>query len=145
MRKINWAGLELIKKFEGFRPVPYICPAGKPTIGYGHAIKKGENFPRAITVQEAEKLLMTDVAFAERAVGRLVRKPLNSNQFSALVSFVYNVGTGAFMKSSLLKVVNRGEHDLVPEEFTRWVYVRGKLIHGLSKRRQAEALLYTTA
>tara|TARA_B100001540_G_C15788217_1_gene634230 strand:- start:1567 stop:1899 length:333 start_codon:yes stop_codon:yes gene_type:complete len=93
MRHITQDGIDLIKRFEGFSPTVYICPAGYPTIGYGNLVRSGESF-NEISETEAEELLRKDVESAERAVLRLVNLPLTDGQFDALVSFTFNLGSG---------------------------------------------------
>lgn len=140
MRKISKTGLDLIKKFEGFSPSVYICPAGYPTIGYGHVIKpqQREQFAGNITTEEAEALLRQDVEAAERAVLRLITVPLTDGQFDALVSFTFNLGAGALQRSTLRRKVNRGDHAVVPAEFRKWVWAGGRKLEGLVRRRSAE-------
>ena len=138
---ISSHGLDLIRSFEGFYPVPYRCPAGLWTVGYGHVI--GPQEPReTITKTHAEALLVTDVQLSEQAVAALVRVALHQGQFDALVSFTFNVGAGAFERSSLRRVINRGEHAEVPRQLYRWVYAAGRKMPGLLRRRVAEARLY---
>lgn len=138
---INQAGLDLIKQFEGFRAVTYYDVGGKPTIGYGHLIKKGEHFTK-LTHEQAEKLLRQDVAEAECAVNRHVKVKLTENQFSALVSWVFNLGEGSFASSTLLKVLNKQQYINVPEQMLRWHRVSRQPIKGLIRRRAAEAMLF---
>lgn len=95
MRKTTQKGLDLIKRFEGFSSTVYICPAGHPTIGYGHLVRDHEMF-ETISPEEAEGLLRKDVESAERAVLRLVNVSLTDGQFDVLVSFTFNLGAGAF-------------------------------------------------
>lgn len=139
--QINQTGLDLIKRFEGFRSIVYYDLANKATIGYGHLIKKGEKFT-SITKHEAECLLKSDVEIAEAAVNRLVKTNLNDNQFSALVSFVFNLGADAFSSSTLLKKLNQNQHSDVPEQILRWHRVGSRPYKGLIKRRAAEAELF---
>jgi lysozyme len=139
---INDAGLDLIKQAEGFSPSAYECPGGVMTIGYGHAIKEDEEFPDKITREEAEKLLKKDVEHAEEIVKRYVKKRLTRNQFSALVSFVYNVGEGNFRSSTLLRYINKDKDYHAAAEFIRWRYANKVVLGGLVKRRLEEALLY---
>ncbi len=141
MRHITNDGLNLIKRFEGFSPTAYVCPAGYPTIGYGHLVREGEQFT-SISVSEAEDLLRKDVAFAERAVLRLVNVPLTDGQFDALVSFTFNLGAGALQRSTLRRKVNRQLHKEVPGQLMRWVWAGGRRLNGLIRRRKAEALRY---
>ena len=111
MRKITQGGLGLIKRFEGFSSTVYTCPAGYPTIGYGHLVRSNESY-NEIRETEAEDLLRRDVESAERAVLRLVNVPLTDGQFDALVSFTFNLGAGAFQRSTLRRKVNRQAHHL---------------------------------
>jgi len=145
MRHITQEGLELIKRFEGFSPTIYICPAGYPTIGYGHVVREDERerFADGIDEQEAEDLLQRDVRWAERGVLRLIDVPLSDGQFAALVSFTFNLGTGALQRSTLRRKVNREVHTQVPREFMRWVWSRGKKLKGLVTRRKMESHVYS--
>lgn len=142
MRHITTQGLELIKKYEGFKAIPYRCPAGLLTVGYGHLIKANEHFDR-LTTSEAELLLKGDVQTAERAVLRLIHTPLSDGQFDALVSFTFNLGAGALQRSTLRRKVNRQEHEEVPKELMRWVWAGGRKLNGLALRRAAEGKLYS--
>ena len=142
MRNITQNGLDLIKRFEGFSRTVYFCPAGYPTIGYGHVVKDGEDFSNGIMEGEAEELLRQDAVIAERAVLRLINVPLTDGQFDALVSFTYNLGGGALQRSTLRRKINREEHGEVPEQFMRWVWAGGRKLKGLVRRRAAEAGLY---
>ena len=144
MRHISKDGLDLICRFEGFSPVIYICPAGYPTIGYGHLITEAnkEQFLDGVDEDEALDLLRQDVAVAERAVLRLISVPLTQGQFDALVSFTFNLGAGALQRSTLRRKVNREEHADVPAELMNWVWAGGKKLNGLVKRRAAEGAMY---
>ncbi len=138
-------GLELIKHFEHLALKPYICPAGQLTVGFGHCVrtkKERTQFQQGISEPTALQLLAQDVAIAERAVMRLASVSLTQNQFDALVSLIFNIGSGAFQRSALRSKVNRSEHDEVPEEFMRWVWAGGRKLRGLMLRRAAEARLY---
>lgn len=135
-------GLALIKLFEGFRPMPYICPGGFPTVGVGHLIRQGEDFTQGITEAEAEDLLRRDVEQFERAVVRLTPRQLDQGQFDALVSFTFNLGVGAYQRSTLRQCVIAGHDDLVPDQFLRWTRAGGMVRLGLVRRRKAEAALY---
>lgn len=147
MGHITQAGIDLIKQFEGFWPTVYICPAGYPTIGYGHVVKphERERFAKGITAEQAEALLRQDVESAERAVLRLITVPLTDGQFDALVSFTFNLGAGALQRSTLRRRVNRGDHAAVPAEFGKWVWAGGRKLQGLVRRREVEATLYATS
>lgn len=144
MRHVTEAGLDLIRRFEGFSPTIYICPAGYPTIGYGHVVLAHEKdqFTTGITPAQATALLRQDVRIAERAVLRLISVPLTDGQFDALVSFTFNLGAGALQRSTLRLKANRGEHESVPAELMKWVWAAGKKLPGLVRRRQAEGACY---
>ena len=141
MRHITQAGLDLIKSFEGFSPTVYLCSAGVPTIGYGHAIKHGESFV-SITEEDAENILAKDVEIAEKGVLRLINVPLSDGQFNALASFSFNLGTGALQRSSLRLKLNRGEYVDASDEFMKWVRAGGKVVKGLVRRREAERRMF---
>ena len=141
MRHITQDGIDLIKRFEGFSSTVYICPAGYPTIGYGHLVSSGESYTE-ISETEAEELLRKDVESAERAVLRLVNVPLTDGQLDALVSFTFNLGSGAFQRSTLRRKVNRQAHTEVPAQLMRWVWAGGRKLRGLRKRRSAESARY---
>jgi lysozyme len=135
------ACIGLIKRFEGFSSTAYYCPAGYLTIGYGHVLN-AENTMGTISESEAEILLMQDIRYAERAMGRLIVTPLTQGQHDALVSFTFNLGAGALQRSTLRRKINAGLHEEIPTELMRWVYAGGKKLAGLVRRRQAEANLY---
>lgn len=138
---INLRVIELVKKFEGLRLRAYTCPAGKLTIGYGHTgpeVCSGQQ----ISIEQAEQLLSHDLSEAGAAVSELVKVPLTENQFSALVSFVFNCGTPAFAASTLLLSLNAGCYAAVPVQLKRWIHSRGTVIKGLVARRAAEAALW---
>lgn len=147
MRHGTDAGLALIKRFESFSPTVYVCPAGYPTIGYGHAVLDGERdrFAEGIDENEAEDLLRRDAGIAERAVLRLITVRITDGQFDALASFTFNLGGGALQRSTLRRKVNREEHALVPAEFLKWVWAGGRKPKALARRREAEAALYGSA
>lgn len=142
MRHVTQEGIGLIKRFEGFSPTVYICPAGYPTIGYGHLVRETERYEQIITEAEAEDLLRRDVHAAENAVLRLIDVPLTDSQFDALVSFTFNLGAGALQRSTLRRKVNRQAHSEVPEQFMRWVWAGGNKLPGLTIRRAAESNKY---
>ena len=135
-------GLELIKRHEGLSLKEYICPGNVRTIGYGHAIKPGEMFGGKITEEKAEELLKADVKHAEDVVNGLVKIPLTQEQFDALVSFVFNLGGGAFLRSTMLRLINEGKTGKAAKEFDRWVHAAGKRLPGLVKRRKDERNLF---
>lgn len=104
-------------------------------------VRSGESF-NEISETEAEELLRKDVESAERAVLRLVNVPLTDGQFDALVSFTYNLGSGALQCSTLRRKVNRQAHAEVPEQLMRWVWAGGRKLNGLVKRRNCESSMY---
>ncbi len=148
-KKINKAGMDLVKHFEGFYANAYTCPAGVWTIGYGHTkgVKKGDT----VTLDQAEQLLEEDLAGAGTAVERLVKVPLKDNQYAALVSFVFNLGAGSLGSSTLLKKLNAGNYDDVPAEMAKWVKATDpktkekRTLAGLVRRRAAEGELWLSA
>lgn len=131
---------QLIKKFEGLRLKAYYCSAGKATIGYGHThnVKLGQ----VITEEQADEFLKTDVELVVNDLNALIKVSLNQNQADALISFVYNIGVGAFGASSMLKKINQNKLDEVPAQFLKWVYIKGKISKGLINRRKEEANLF---
>lgn len=140
-QQTNAAGLALIKQYEGLVLEPYADAGGKLTVGYGHLVKPGEFFSR-LSEQQAHNLLREDVRVAEAYVKRYVKVKLNDNQFSALVSLVYNVGPGNFQRSTLLRLLNQGNGDKAAKEFLRWNKVGTRVLSGLQKRREAEKRLF---
>lgn len=137
-------GLALVKDFEGCYLEAYVCPAGVLTIGYGHTgdVEKGQK----ITKEEADRLLIKDIAWAENVVEDHVKVPLTAHQFDALASFVFNVGEGAFRGSTLLRELNKGRYDAVPAQLLRWNKAgsgkKKRVLPGLTRRRHAEAALW---
>jgi lysozyme len=146
MRSTSKLGLDIIKKYEGLRLTSYLCPAGIPTIGYGSTrypngkkVLLGEKLNNET---EATSLLLATMKPYEDAVNRHLPN-LNQCQFDALVSFCYNVGTGAFIKSTLLRKAKANANDpSIVDEFSKWVRGGGKVLPGLVTRRKDEARLY---
>ena len=148
-RKLSKKGARFIATFEGFRSELYDDPAGHCTIGCGHLVHHGRcdgsepaEFRRGITRERALELLLEDASQAADAVNGSVRVPLNQHQFDALVSFVFNVGAGAFGESTLLKKLNEGRYQDVPKQLDRWVKAGGRTLEGLVRRRKAEGELF---
>ncbi len=137
-------GRDLIKQFEGYRSTSYLCPAGVWTIGYGHT--KGVTAGQYCTRADAERFLSEDLQTAENTLNRFAETNdlvLRQCQFDALVSFIFNVGTGNWSKSTLRKLVAADPGDpYIRYQFSRWVYGGGKELPGLVRRRKAEADLY---
>jgi lysozyme len=139
--------IDLIKQFEGYKSKSYLCPAGVPTIGFGSTmynngfkVKLGD----VINEKEAENLLMWELKSKAISLHGL---NLNQNQIDACLSFVYNLGIGAFAKSTLKKKIQANPNDAsIKDEFMKWNKARvgGKLValRGLTRRRIAEAELY---
>lgn len=138
--RINGVGLDLIKDFEGLRLNSYRDAVGVWTIGYGHTRTAGPG--QRITNAQATALLREDVANFENAVTRAVRVPITENQFAALVSFAYNVGSGALNSSTLLRRLNAGDTLGAADEFLRWNRAGGRVLAGLTRRRVAERELF---
>lgn len=141
------AGIDLIKKFEGFRARPYLCPSGIPTIGWGNTTypngQKVKLSDPPITEAFANELLSDILLKFERGVIGLVKSKINQNQFDALVSFAFNSGLRNLARSTLLKKVNVNPIDpTIRSEFLRWNKSGGKVLAGLTRRREAEANLY---
>lgn len=147
--KISNSGIELIKKFEGFRGVAYQCPAKVWTIGYGatyYANNKRVVPGDTITEEQATVLLKTlsDRNYA-LPVDKMTRDDITQNQFDALVSLAYNIGVGNFQKSTVLRLVNKNPNDpKIAEAFMMWNKVNGKEVLGLTRRRKEESKLYFT-
>lgn len=135
--KTSSRGIELIKRWEGFRNKAYLCPANVWTIGYGHTAtcKPGQ----VISIARGEQLLEDDLSSFEQAVNDLVKVPLTQNQFDALVSFTYNVGVTAFGKSTLLRYLNQKMYELAANEFRRWIHGGGRRLERLVKRRERKS------
>lgn len=134
-------GLELIKHFEGCELTAYKCPAGVWTIGYGHI--KGVSEGMTITQEQAEQMLLDELVEYENYINELVLVDLSQNQFDALVSWVYNLGPSNLRSSTLLKVLNSGDYNGVPAQIMRWNKAGGKVLEGLTRRREAEARLFS--
>ncbi|SEN40782.1 lysozyme [Nitrosomonas marina] len=149
LRKVYPPGIELTKISEGFRGRLYNDAAGFCTIGYGHLIKKSacdgtekQEFKSGISEQQGEALLVEDMNWAKYSVMQAVSVELTDGQYAALVDFVFNVGSGNFNKSTLLKKINAQQHSEVPAQFRRWIRAGGKVWQGLVTRREREIDLY---
>lgn len=136
--------VDLVKQFEGLYLKAYLCPAGVPTIGYGHT--SGVSLGQTITDAQAEQFLATDLTSAAAGVDRLVTVALNPQQRGALASFVFNLGAGNLEGSTLLRLLNGGDYAGAAGEFGKWVYAtedghKVKLA-GLVARRASESALF---
>jgi lysozyme len=144
--RINDKGIALIKSFEGCKLKAYQDSVGIWTVGYGATfyqdgskVKSGDT----LTQQQADELLNYHVDLFAEKVKPLIKGELSDNQFSALVSFAFNLGAGALSKSTLLKKVNANpEDESIRAEFAKWDKAGGKQLRGLTRRRKAEADLY---
>ncbi len=137
---INQDGLNLIKSFEGRELDAYLDAVGVWTIGYGHT--QGVYEGMTITEAQAEELLRKDLAEFEAAVSEGVQVSINDNQFSALVSFTFNLGADSLFESTLLKLLNQGDFQGAADQFTRWNKAGGQELEGLTRRRKAERALF---
>ena len=164
VRDINQAGFDLIRSFEGIPDGdpstvnldPYLDPIGIWTIGWGHAIRVGNDFlrgaanrarafalyPGGLTLAQAEALLRADLITRCRDVAAALTRDVNDNQFAALVSFAFNCGTANLKQSTLLRLVNAGDFAGASREFPKWNKSGGQVLKGLTRRREAEAALF---
>lgn len=145
--QMNEEGLALIRQFEGFRAEAYRDAVGVWTIGFGHTSMAGQPaVTRGMTVNqaEAETILARDVARFAEALRMLIAVGLSDNQFSALVSFAYNVGIGNVRASSVLRAVNALDFETVPRRLQLWTKAGGRVLPGLVRRRAAEAALFAS-
>ena len=139
-RKTSGEGVALIRKFEGCEFQAYQCSASGWTLGYGHTrdVSEGDT----CTKDEAEQTLISDLEEFEGYVNDLVKTPLEQNQFDALVAWTFNLGPTNLRSSTLLARLNDGDLDDVPHQLRRWNKAGGKVLDGLVRRREAEALLW---
>lgn len=139
-------GYELIKKYEGCKLKAYLCPAKIPTIGYGNTMYENGSKVKIgdeITQQRAEELLQYIGKYFEIEIKNLLKVTLTDNQFGALLSFTYNLGLVNLRISTLLKKINANPNDpTIKDEFLKWNKAGGKVLAGLTKRRQSESELY---
>jgi lysozyme len=164
VRDINQAGFDLIRSFEGIPDGdpstvtldPYLDPIGIWTIGWGHAIRVGNDFlrgpanrarafalyPGGLTLAQAETLLRADLITRCRDVAAALTRDVNENQFAALVSFAFNCGIANLKQSTLLRLVNAGDFAGAAREFPKWNKSGGQVLKGLTRRREAEAALF---
>ncbi|MDR5830108.1 lysozyme [Caballeronia sp. LP006] len=148
---ISPLGIGLIKDFEGWQPIAYDDPAGYCTIGYGHLIAKQkcsqvsleDEFRGTWSLDKGNDRLEIDTRTSRAAVQRLVTRELEDYQFSALSSFVFNVGKENFAGSTLLQLINDGDLQIARNEFAKWVMSKGRVYKGLQDRRACEAALFS--
>ena len=139
-KRTNRNGLQLIKAFEGLRLQAYKDPVGIWTVGYGTT--RNARPGMTISEAEAEAFLQADLVRFEQAINDALQVPVNDNQFSALSCFTYNVGPGAFRSSTLLRMLNQQDVYGAADQFPRWNKAGGRPLAGLTRRRQAERLLF---
>lgn len=140
--KTSQAGIDLIKSFEGLVLKAAPCPAGIPTVGYGHTGPEVYNGLR-ITAEFAEDLLRQDLARFERGVERLISGVRTTQaQFDAFVSLAFNIGLGGFQRSSVLRHHRAGNKLRAAASFLMWVKAAGRTLPGLVRRRNAERRMY---
>lgn len=155
--KMSENGTKLLMEWEGFEKEVYLDAAGLPTIGVGHLLTQDERssgkilingepirYNDGLTERQVEDLLSQDLKRFEDGVNDACTVDLNQNQFDALVSFSFNVGVNAFKNSTLLKLLNQGKYDQVPDQLRRWVYSGGRKIRGLINRREKEIELWNS-
>lgn len=150
---VNQASIRLITEFEGFVPNWYPDPAhgwAVPTVGYGHTDAAGaplyaDTKNKTFSKSEAIEMLRRDLGQYEEAVNKNVRVPLNQNQYGALVSFTYNLGAANLAKSTLVKKLNAGDYAGAAKEFQKWNKAGGKVLAGLTRRRESERQLFLSA
>lgn len=153
--RMSERGKKLLAEWEDSVPTVYRDAAGLQTIGVGHLLTKEElasgqimiagepvRFSRGLTRQQIMALMGQDLERFERVVDELVTVVLAQHQFDALVCFSFNVGSWSFRNSSLLRLLNQGRYDAVPEQLARWVKADGKTVPGLVNRRRNEAKLW---
>lgn len=134
-------GLALLKHFEGYEAEPYLCPAGKWTIGYGHVVQEGETM-EFLSQSQAEMLLMKDVIYIENQMDKFMPPGLEEHKRTSLVCFAYNVGVEALRRSTLLKKCKIEDFIGASREFDRWIYAAGRILPGLKRRRAAERVMF---
>ena len=132
--------LKLLMELEGFRKEAYRCPAGVLTIGYGHTECVVEEM--LITQSDAETLLKQDILDFAKGLNKILPCRVNKNQFQALISFVYNIGISAFVRSTCYKRIREQNFNIIPNELRRWVFADGIRLNGLANRREKEAMLW---
>lgn len=144
--KVNQEGLDIIKHFEGYSSTVYADPIGIPTIGFGSIWDKEGNRLTMdhgpITEQEGEFLLVRELKHVESAIARLIRVELTENQFSAIASLTFNIGSGRLKSSTLRAKINREDYSGASAEFPKWRRAGGRILKGLVRRRKAERELF---
>ena len=141
--KVSQDCIDLVKFFEGFEAKAYLCPANVWTIGYGRTrnVREGD----VVNEKQAERDLLEELEEFGDQVSSTVKVSLEQSQFDALTSWTYNLGVGNLQSSTLLKKLNSGDKNSVPSEMLRWNKAAGKVLAGLTRRREAEAKLWAKA
>ena len=146
--KVSERGIDLIKKYEGCKLKSYLCPSNIPTIGFGNTYyldKTKVELGQKITQEQADKLLLSTLSKIEKDVWSVIKQSVNQRMFDSLVSFTYNVGLGNLKSSTLLKKVNKDINDpTIKDEFLKWNKSKGRVLKGLTNRRNDEWLLYSS-
>lgn len=142
--KTSAAGVAFIAEWEGFVDHVYLDAGGLATVGYGHLVRTGEDFSGGVTKEQALALLAADVATAEDCVDGHT-EGLSQNAFDACTSLTYNIGTGAFLASTVLHEIRAGNMEAAADAFLLWRKVNGQDNAGLLARREAERTLFLTA
>ena len=132
--------VDFVAQFEGFRETPYLCPAGVLTIGYGHT--HGVQPWDVIDADRAKQLLASDLELTAKSLLKFVNEKVTANQYIAILSFVFNVGTGAVLRSTFLRKLNSGDEIGAADELLKWTKSKGKTLQGLVNRRRAERDLF---
>ncbi len=142
--QISYNGVKFIQNEEGFRGTAYLDSGGVPTLGFGSTWVDGKPVEMGMTCTEkqAELYMETHLANVQTAINQMVKAPLTQNQFDALASFCYNLGTGALRESTLLKLLNQYQYTEAAKQFDRWVHVNGKPVPGLIARRRRERSMF---
>ena len=144
---VSKVGIALIKHYEGVRSRPYRCPANKWTIGVGHLIGDGKLLPdsynRTFTAEEINALLIRDLSRFERGISKMLPNVLlRQCEFDCLVSFAFNLGLGAFQRSTLRQALLRGNKTQAMESLVKYCRAGGKILRGLQTRRLDEKALF---
>lgn len=134
-------GAEFIARFEGFKARPYTCPAGFPTVGYGHRLRDGEEYG-TVTKEEALELLLADATREAAPVRKALTRQPEQHEADALISLAFNCGGSAIAKSTLIRLLNAGDKVGASVQFDRWSKAGGRVIKGLARRRKAERQLF---
>lgn len=140
-RTVSPIGIALIQRFEGYSSTIYTCPAGLPTVGWGHVVKPADGIAPPVSRERALSLLLADLAPIETMLGAAF-PALTQDQFDACASLAYNIGLRAFRQSTLAKKLKAGDMAGAAAEFPRWNKSGGRVLPGLVTRRAAERALF---